>query len=52
VIFDEPIGDACGIRIEDLDGIDDGVTGTVSTMECDLTMLESREVTAETFTEK
>ena len=52
VLFDEPIGDACGLRIEDLDGIDDGVTGTAALIDCDLSVLESRKITAEGFAEE
>ena len=36
----------------DLDGIDDGVTGTAALIDCDLSVLESRKITAEGFAEE
>ena len=52
IIFDEPIGDVCALRIEDIDGVDDVITATVSTANCDLSVIESRAVTAETLVEE
>ena len=52
VIFDDPIGDACALRIEAIDGVDDGITAEVHTADCELGILEAREVTAETLTEE
>ena len=48
VIFDEPINGACALRVEDIDPYATGVTATVSTADCDLSVLDTRTVTAQT----
>ena len=50
VLFDAPIGKACGIRIEAVNNLDGDVTAVVSTAGCDLAPLETRAVSAETYT--
>jgi hypothetical protein len=51
VIFDAPIGKVCGLKIEDIDAIDDDTkpTAVVHTINCDLSNIEERAVTAETM---
>jgi hypothetical protein len=49
VLFDSPIGKACGIRIEEVDALDNEPTAIVHTVNCDLSIIEEREVTAETI---
>lgn len=48
VIFDEPIGDVCALRIDDLDPYAEEPQAIVSTADCDLTAIETREVTVQT----
>ena len=50
VLFDAPIGDACGLLIEDVDGQAGTTTAVVSTADCALTALETRATTAEDWT--
>jgi hypothetical protein len=49
VLFDDPLGKACGIKIEDVDPLDNGPTAVVHTINCDLSNIEERAVTDETF---
>jgi hypothetical protein len=50
VLFDSPIAGACGLRIEEIDAIDkEEPTAIVHTMNCDLSIIEEREVYKETF---
>ncbi|MFH1464364.1 MAG: hypothetical protein ABIO70_08245 [Pseudomonadota bacterium] len=49
VIFDAPIGDACALRVEDVDPWDEGPTARVSTADCDLAVLAARAVSAEGY---
>jgi len=49
VLFDAPLGKACGIKIEDVDPIDAEPTAVVHTINCDLSNIEERSVTAETI---
>lgn len=49
VIFDTPIGDACALLIEEIDPWKGDPTALVSTADCTLSALETREVTAETY---
>jgi hypothetical protein len=50
VIFDAPIGGACGLVARELDRADDPPLGTVATVGCDLAEIAPRTVTAETWT--
>jgi hypothetical protein len=50
VVFDAPIGDACALRVEQVDPWEDDPTAVVSTAGCDLAPLETRTVSAETYT--
>ena len=47
MLFDAPIGDVCGLRIEDLDPNAETLSATLSTTDCDLTVTGTRTVTAE-----
>jgi hypothetical protein len=47
VLFDAPIGEACGLRIEGVDGQSGTVTAQVSTTDCALAPLTTHVVTAE-----
>lgn len=47
VLFDTPIGDACGLRIEEVDAQQGTTTAVVSTAACDLSVIETRATTAE-----
>ncbi len=49
VLFDAPIGDACALLIEDIDPWEGDPTAVISTADCDLTALETRAVTDETY---
>jgi hypothetical protein len=49
VLFDSPINGACGIKIEGVDALENEPTAVVHTIDCDLTEIEEREVTDETF---
>ena len=49
VLFDSPLGKACGLKIEDVDALDNEPTAVVHTINCDLSNIEERKVTAETF---
>ena len=49
VLFDSPINKACGLKIEDVDALDNDPTAVVHTINCDLSNIEEREVTAETI---
>lgn len=48
VLFDTPIGASCALRVEGIDPYATEPTAVVSTADCDLTVLETRAVTAET----
>jgi hypothetical protein len=50
VLFDAPIGQVCALRIEQVDPLEGPPTAIVSTAECDLTVIEVRETTDETYT--
>lgn len=49
VLLSEPVGEACALRIEDVDGLEDTVTAVVSTADCDLGVVEVRSTKAETL---
>ena len=51
VIFDAPVGDACALRVEAIDGQEGTTTAVVTTAGCDLTAIEARNVTAESWVE-
>ncbi|MCU0663876.1 MAG: hypothetical protein MUC50_16315 [Myxococcota bacterium] len=51
VLFDSPIGTACGLRLEYLDPWGDELPTEVHTIACDLANLSARAVTNETFEE-
>ena len=52
VIFDAPIGDACGIEVDKLDTLDSTKTAVVSTLDCALVANGSRTMTTDTLTTK
>jgi hypothetical protein len=49
VFFDSPLDAGCGLRIEEVDALDNKPTAVVHTMNCDLSIIEERKVTKETF---
>jgi hypothetical protein len=52
VFFDEPIGSACGIKVENVDPFENDPTvsdTTVHTINCDLSNIEERAVTSQLF---
>jgi hypothetical protein len=49
VLFDSPLDAGCGLRIEEVDALDNEPTAVVHTMNCDLSIIEERKVTKETF---
>jgi hypothetical protein len=49
VLFDAPLGKACGLKIEDVDPIDAEPTAVVHTINCDLSNIDELAVTAETI---
>ncbi len=51
VVFDSPIGDVCSLRVEDLDPYAETPSSTVSTGDCDLSVIETRAVSDETFSD-
>lgn len=50
VVFDRPIGEACALRIEEVDPWSDTPTATVATADCELGVLEQRAVSAQSTT--
>jgi hypothetical protein len=51
VLFDSPIGNACGLKAAELDPWGDQPPARVHTIACDLTELAERSVSSETFEE-
>jgi hypothetical protein len=49
VLFDAPVGDVCGLRVEAVDTQPDTVTAVVHTVRCDLSTIEARTVASESF---
>jgi predicted small lipoprotein YifL len=49
VVFDEPIGEVCALRVEEVDPWEGDPTAIVSTADCDLVVLEERAVSAESY---
>jgi hypothetical protein len=49
IFFDEPIGDVCALRVEDIDGLEGTTTAVVSTAACDLSVIETRATAEETW---
>lgn len=50
VLFDAPIGDACGLVARELDPWNEDPPGEIAVTSCDLSPLETRTVTSETWT--
>ena len=49
LIFDEPIGEACALRIEEVDPWEGEATAVVSIADCDLVPLSARAVSSEDY---
>lgn len=49
VLLPSPVGEACALRVEDVDGLLDTTTAVVSTAGCDLAVLEARTTKAESL---
>jgi hypothetical protein len=49
VLFDAPLAGACGLRVEDVNDLDGDLTARVSTVDCALEPIETRDVSAETY---
>jgi hypothetical protein len=52
VVFDAPIGDACALRVEEVDPWSKEPSATVHTADCALAALEARAVTSETLVQE